>query len=379
MKTLGTSLKWACLALTVLLFANDALAQNNQMFRKGNTMDLGYYLLYTDPANTRVGIGLDSAYALAPFHLKAFDGLPNMKLEQESGANAFDLMVDGDGDLNFRKNDGTLAATILGGSGNVGIGTATPVAELDVDGKTRTTYFQMTDGAVEGYILESDSFGNGTWITTLNIDDDWFVDGDDMYAIPVGNVGIGTSTPDAKLEVSGKIKTTTFQMTSGASDGYILSSDASGNASWISTDNLDDDWFVSGNNMYSIPSGNVGIGTNSPDNKLEVCGTIRAEEVKVETGWCDYVFEESYPLMPLEEVEAFIKTNKHLPEIPKGTTVENEGLNLGQMSSKFMLKIEELTLYMIEQNKTLKDQGSKIESLQRENEVLKTQLEALKK
>jgi hypothetical protein len=122
--------------------------------------------------------------------------------------------------------------------------------------------------------------------------------------------------------------------------------------------------------------GSVGIGA-SPTGayKLQVCGSIRSTEVLVETGWCDYVFEEDYELRPLEEVEAFIKANKHLPEIPAGSVIETEGLALGEMSSKFILKIEELTLYTIEQEKKIKTQEGQIEMLLEEVQGLKTRLE----
>jgi len=96
-----------------------------------------------------------------------------------------------------------------------------------------------------------------------------------------GKVGIGVD-PTCRLDVAGKTKTTDFQMTTGATDGYILQSDASGNASWINSLSLpaseDGDWVVDGVNMYSAVSGNVGIGTTSPTAKLAVvldnCDTL---------------------------------------------------------------------------------------------------------
>ncbi len=128
----------------------------------------------------------------------------------------------------------------------------------------------------------------------------------------------------------------------------------------------DSDWDLTTNapHMFSQNTGNVGIGVSNPVNKLEVCGTIRSTEVIVETGWCDFVFEEDYPLMSLSQVEAFIKENKHLPGIPAALEVESKGMKVADMSARMMQKIEELTLHMIEQNK-------KIEALQKDNEQLK--------
>ena len=100
-------------------------------------------------------------------------------------------------------------------------------------------------------------------------------------------------------------------------------------------------------------NGNVGIGTTTPFYKLDVCGTIRGKEVRVETEWCDYVFEPNYSLMPLSQLEQYVNKNKHLPGITPASVVESEGLKVGEMSSKLMLKIEELTLYLIQQNKEL--------------------------
>jgi hypothetical protein len=91
-------------------------------------------------------------------------------------------------------------------------------------------------------------------------------------------------------------------------------------------------------------NGNVGIGTLNPTNKLDVNGTIRAKEVKVETNWADHVFQEDYNLPTLDTVESYIKENKHLPDIPSAKEVEEEGLSMSQMMAKQMQKIEELTL-----------------------------------
>lgn len=103
--------------------------------------------------------------------------------------------------------------------------------------------------------------------------------------------------------------------------------------------------------MVVTNSGNIGVGTLSPAYKLDVCGTIRSKEVRVETGWCDYVFADNYKLRPLEEVESFIKENKHLPDVTKGSIIETEGLEIGKVSSQMIRKIEELTLYVIELQK----------------------------
>lgn len=120
---------------------------------------------------------------------------------------------------------------------------------------------------------------------------------------------------------------------------------------------------------------NLGIGTDlssNPNNyKLAVNGTIGAKEVKVEltsATWSDFVFNDNYQLMPIKDVENFIKEKNHLPNIPTANEVEKNGVNLGEMDAKLLQKIEELTLYMIAQDK-------RIEKLEKENETLKTKLD----
>ncbi|MDP5202021.1 hypothetical protein [Flavobacterium sp. DG2-3] len=99
-------------------------------------------------------------------------------------------------------------------------------------------------------------------------------------------------------------------------------------------------------------NGNVGIGTTNPNNKLDVNGTIHSKEVKVDmTGWSDFVFKKNYNLPTLEKVEKHIAEKGHLENIPSEEEVLKNGINLGEMNSKLLQKIEELTLYIIEQDK----------------------------
>ena len=108
----------------------------------------------------------------------------------------------------------------------------------------------------------------------------------------------------------------------------------------------------------------VGIGTpNTSGYRLAVNGNIRAKEIRVNTGWSDFVFEEDYSLPTLSEVESHIKAHKHLPDIPSAAEVEAEGVELGVISSKLLQKVEELTLYVIDQEK-------RIAALEAENKAL---------
>lgn len=111
-------------------------------------------------------------------------------------------------------------------------------------------------------------------------------------------------------------------------------------------------------NLYYM-DGNVGIGTDTPKEKLSVNGNIRAHQIKVETtNWPDYVFEDDYKLSSLEDTEKFIQANGHLPQVPKAETVEKEGYSLNEMDKILLKKIEELTLHLIrldKENKELKE------------------------
>jgi|GEM_PF-6334240 len=125
----------------------------------------------------------------------------------------------------------------------------------------------------------------------------------------------------------------------------------------------DDDKF------YVSNSGNVGIGTAIPDEKLTVKGKIHAEEVIVNLNvpGPDYVFEEDYDLPTLAEIEAFIRANKHLPEVPSAAEMEEDGIVLGDMNMLLLKKVEELTLYAIALEKTEEELTRKLGAQQKTN------------
>ncbi|WP_461630294.1 hypothetical protein [Labilibaculum euxinus] len=112
-------------------------------------------------------------------------------------------------------------------------------------------------------------------------------------------------------------------------------------------------------------NGNVGIGMKFPTAKLSVNGKINAKEVQVTaTGWPDYVFEPNYSLLSLHELETFINENQHLPEIPSAKEVGEKGISLAEMDAKLLKKIEELSLYVIELNRTIESQNNRIKELE---------------
>jgi hypothetical protein len=143
---------------------------------------------------------------------------------------------------------------------------------------------------------------------------------------------------------------------------FAVSTEITNNSNINCTGNLR----ITGAGNHFIQNGNVGIGTTSPDQKLTVKGKIHAEEVIVDLNVpvADYVFKPNYKLMPLPEVEQFVKTNSHLPEIPSATEITKNGLSMGEMQNKLLQKVEELTLYAIQQNKKIETLEKRINELE---------------
>jgi hypothetical protein len=222
----------------------------------------------------------------------------------------------------------------------------------------------------------------------------WTTSGTNIFNSNTGNVGIGNTAPSNKLDVTGNTRISNnlflpgtlransgtgsqiikIAATSSSSTGLALNRPGTGFYDWrmineggIFKIQIDTGEFntTSTDAIRINLTGNVSIGTTSSTYKLNVCGTIRATELRLETGWCDYVFADDYKLRPIKEVEEFIKINKHLPDVEPASEVETNGLKVASMSAQMMRKIEELTLYVIDQEK-------RIAALESENEKLRS-------
>lgn len=253
---------------------------------------------------------------------------------------------------------------------------------------SQTNYIQSTTDASLGnkVLLHSNELkiGNSTSATEraknmIKIGDGSYIqigewEADDLlsfkaskYNFTSGNVGIGTTSPNAKLHIAGSVfipSMSSYWIGSYGDSGNRLRLHHNGSNAYM--DYCPSLYFRSGISEVTVfdSNGNVGIGTSNPTNKLDVNGTVRAKEVKIETGWADFVFNEDYNLRTLSEVNDFIKENKHLPEIPSITEVkENEGVNVGEMQVKLLQKIEELTLYLIRQNEKIQILESELSEL----------------
>jgi hypothetical protein len=207
----------------------------------------------------------------------------------------------------------------------------------------------------------------------------WGNDNTAYFTIYQGKIGVGTTAPMQPLTVVGTNndenpsipKVLTVSDPSSLNKSISLGYSPTLDAGVIASVNRGNGWR---NTLINPYGGAVCIGTTNPGSfHLAVNGKIGAREVNVtsQNPFPDYVFENTYNLRPLSQVESFIKENKHLPEIPSAKEVEASGINLGEMEALLLKKIEELTLYTIEINK-------KMEVLETENRKLNQEIEQLK-
>jgi len=196
-----------------------------------------------------------------------------------------------------------------------------------------------------------------------------------------GLLGIGTTSPSAELEVKSTTNNHAEIHINSSTNGKssIIRFQDAGTNTWGLLSNYPNpdklsiyNYHNNSNAMVFDINGNVGIGTSNPSSsfKLSVNGAIRSKEVKVEANWSDFVFYENYKLPTLEEVEKHISEKGHLPEIPSEAEVTENGINLGEMDAKLLQKIEELTLYIIDLNKQVKQ--LKAENIEMKNKKIVT-------
>jgi len=345
--------------------------------------------------------------------------------------------------LNAQWTQGTGKITT---TNNVGIGTTTPEAKLDVNGiiRSRGLSLLQKEAAMEwrntfieypGHSLVIGSPYNVYGHNVVEIKPGGSVKGAMFSALDLyqtnspdnqikkvriisqgksffngGNVGIGTETPQTALDVNGTIQSKGLSLIQretieGSRKTYIeypghsliigTPIDTYGhNTVEIKPGGSVKGAMFSALDLYQTNSpdnqikrvriisqgksffngGNVGIGTENPDALLTVAGLVKAREVKIEvTAGADHVFNSDYDLKPLSEVETFVKENRHLPEIPSEKQMLEDGLSVNEFQIKLLQKIEELTLYVIEQDKKNQTLESEVQSLrlQIENNPLK--------
>jgi len=211
--------------------------------------------------------------------------------------------------------------------------------------------------------------------------------GGGLTIAPDGNVGIGiTPSSQTKLDVNGSFKATNANIT-GTITGNALSAQSANITGAISSTKLTvnhtatTDWtyassvYVNRNYTKALVVKN----TLSNNEVFVVYGNgvlstkkIFTEKIEITMSamgnyWYDHVFYPDYKLRPLNELEQFIKQNYHLPEIPSAKEIEENGLDLGDMQGKLLMKVEELTLYIIEQEKQIKALENRLTEIENNN------------
>jgi hypothetical protein len=187
-----------------------------------------------------------------------------------------------------------------------------------------------------------------------------------MSISPTGNVGIGTTTPAAQLHTTGAVRLA--GLTGDSTKNRVLVSDTSGNLFYRNVSSLSNRWQFAGTTVFDSAD-NIAIGTSTVPSgyKLAVNGTAIFTKVRVKTAgtWPDYVFKKGYVLPDLNQLERYIAAHKHLPGIVPEEEANRDGVDVGDHQAALLQKIEELTLYLIQQNKTLKAQQQEIDELKK--------------
>lgn len=291
-------------------------------------------------------------------------------------------------------------SNLLPSSGNVGIGTTSPTERLTVQGSARIdSTLTVRDSMVvdRGAHIGSD----------LQVDGNITLDG----SLKLNALRDSTLEEDAVLLIdeNGTVKSAGSSLRSlvYSDSEFIPCKDENGG----NTTPASPVWLNGPGKLYTshhcVPDVRVGIGQNDPSSKLHITtaldknthpliidkniqgstipyklleldnnGLLYAREIKVNLdAWPDYVFDANYPLMPLSELQAFIRKNNHLPNVPSACEMEESGINLAKSNVMLMEKVEELTLYMLQLKEQLETQK---QLLQQQQELINKLQEQVK-
>ncbi|MDY6880514.1 MAG: hypothetical protein SV686_09740 [Thermodesulfobacteriota bacterium] len=306
----------------------------------------------------------------------------------DGGGNYFGIEDATAGRSVFRMEAGAPASSLyIDDYGRVGLGTSTPAVELHVkDGDTPTVRLEQ-DGTYGWTPQTWDLAGNesnffirdvtngsrlplriqpGTPSSTLSLRSD-------------GKVGIGTWSPEATLEVERSDNTAQIKVEDTGNQSFpqtLFLLKNNGSVRFDLEDTAQAVTWVFQNHLGKFAVTKAGTGVREmeldQDGNLVLQGTltVRAGEGD-EATYPDYVFEKDYPLMPLSELESFIKEKKHLPKVSSAKELASKGLNMTEMQLTLLEKVEELTLYILAQQRTINNLEARLEAIQPKEEVEK--------
>jgi hypothetical protein len=258
--------------------------------------------------------------------------------------------------------------------------------------------FQLTDSTTSSYGFSTWLYNGSSWIERMRI------------VALTGNMGIGTAAPVYKLDIldtstvkyapdisalalpKGSVsQVANISPIDGGYAGILLTtrnSSSLNQVSYIGAVSNTGSTNYSPDIVFGIRTGpashkevmritgkgNVGIGTAvvGTDYKLAVAGTIAAQKLKITSlGWADFVFDPKYKLPSLNEIEQFVKTHKHLPDVPSAEDVKKDGIDVGSMDKILLQKIEELTLYLINEHTRNDELQQQVKAMQAEIATMK--------
>jgi hypothetical protein len=364
--------------LSALIFASAILNLKAQIYTSDCTIE-------SNVENNSIGIGTITP----PLNIQALTSggnnsvTPLISLQDDRSDRYSSInIVRGDGSYDLGMSFSTVYET--GGSpfisekmrinpdGKIGIGTLTPPLQTSIQAlrsggnNSVTPLISLQDDRSDRYSSINIVRGVGSYDLGMSFSTVYQTGGSSIISEkirinPDGKIGIGTMNPTAKLETYNGTSGITSFKTIGVNGHLFIDNEGSGE-NYYDASNFQEFQMGGLPKMRINANGNVGIGTVSPDEKLTVNGNIHAKEIRIDTSISvpDYVFANDYKLNTLQEIEAYIKQNSHLPEIPSAKEIEKNGLMLAEMNMAILKKVEEMTLYIIEQNK-------RIEKLEKEN------------
>lgn len=333
----------------------------NTRYEFRNTAGVSAFNIGAD-ANGRVGIGtvspVERLTIVDALNDKPYSGVFGVyanNLTQGVGIGYQGIKAVGsntDQDLSFNaKNAGNITMQVSGTTGNVGIGTLAPTSKLTVSGSSNITGIAV--------------FGN--------------------------NVGIGNGTPNAPLQFANNVANRKIVLYQGPNNDHQFYGLGVNNLVFryqVDATTADHVFYAgasttTSNELMRIKgNGNVTIGTATPaaGYLLTVAGKVICTELKVQLQpFPDYVFDATYKLPTLAEVENHINTYHRLPGMPSASEVEKNGMEVGKMQGKVVEKVEEATLYILQLNKENQQLKQQLDDLVKTLTALQAQVENLKK